>query len=194
MKQANNVEQQSTAEHAERRASTKRNASTDPEASTLSLAQSEEGLARIRLAARADKNKRFNNLLHHINPTLLRRAYGHIKRKAAPGVDGETWASYGENLEANLQSLNNRVHSKRYKANAVKRVWIEKADGSQRPLGITAVEDKILQQALVWVLESIYETDFKGFSYGFRPHKSTHNALDAVYVAITQRRIGNPTT
>lgn len=147
------------------------------------------GLDRIREAARRDKNLRFNNLMHHITVDLLREAYKALKRDAAPGIDGVTWEQYGNELEEKLSNLHQRVQSGRYRATPSKRVWIPKADGKQRPIGIAVLEDKIVQQAVVWVLNQIYEEDFVGFSYGFRPGRSQHNALDALWVGITQRKI-----
>lgn len=178
MKQANKAEQQKAAEPVERRVSTEGNLPAQPEAGSQYLAGSEEKLARIRAIAREDKGLKFVNLLHHISQPLLHRAYRRLKKKAATGVDGETWASYGKTLETNISNLHKNVQDGRYKAKAVLRKWIDKSDGSKRPLGITCVEDKILQQAMVWVLESIYEQDFLGFSYGFRPERNQHNALE----------------
>ena len=115
----------------------------------------------------------------------LRAAYWAISPKAAPGVDGVTWAAYGQDLEANLEDLHGRVHSGAYRASPSRRVYIPKADGRQRPLGIATLEDKIVQRAVVEVLNAIYEEDFLGFSYGFRPGRSPHDALDALAVGIT---------
>jgi len=147
------------------------------------------GLDRIREAARRDKNLRFTNLMHHITVDLLREAYKGLERDAAPGIDGVTWQQYGNRLEKNLSNLHQRVQSGRYRATPSKRVWIPKPEGKQRPIGIAALEDKIVQQAVVWVLNQIYEEDFVGFSYGFRPGRSQHNALDALWVGITQRKV-----
>jgi group II intron reverse transcriptase/maturase len=127
--------------------------------------------------------------LHHISVDLLRQSYGALKRDAAAGIDEVTWQEYGQGLEERLADLHDRIQAGRYRAHPSKRVWIDKPDGRQRPIGITALEDKIVQKCLVWVLEQIYEEDFLGFSYGFRPGKSQHHALDAVYVAITQRKV-----
>ena len=147
-------------------------------------------LDRIRRAARKDRKTRFTALLHHIyNPSALREAYDNLKRKAAPGVDGETWQHYGQNLEANLADLSGRLKRGAYRAKPVRRVYIPKADGRQRPLGVTALEDKIVQRATVEVLNAIYETDFLGFSYGFRPGRSQHNALDALYTGLLTRKV-----
>lgn len=147
------------------------------------------GLDRIREAAKRDKNLRFTSLMHHITIELLREAYKALKKDAAPGIDDMTWKQYGEKLEENLSDLHQRVQSGRYRAMPSKRIWIPKPDGRQRPIGIAAIEDKIIQQAVVWVLNQIYEEDFMGFSYGFRPGRSQHNALDALWVGITQRKV-----
>lgn len=132
----------------------------------------------------------FTALLHHIYDLgTLRMAYLDLKREAAPGVDGETWRHYGEALETNLQDLSDRLKRGAYRANPVRRVFIPKADGRQRPLGVTALEDKIVQRATVEVLNAIYETDFLGFSYGFRPGRSQHDALDAVDAGLKMRKV-----
>jgi len=120
---------------------------------------------------------------------LLREAYKALNPKAAPGVDGMTWFEYGKGLEERLRDLFGRVHRGGYRAQPSKRTYIHKEDGRLRPLGIAALEDKIVQLAVVWVLQAIYEEDFLGFSYGFRPGRSQHNALDAVWVAIVQRKV-----
>ena len=142
-------------------------------------------LERVRQAARRDKKLRFTALLHHIyNPETLRMAYFRLKKEAAPGVDGETWRHYGEELERNLQDLSERLQRGAYRAKPVRRVYIAKTDGRQRPLGVPALEDKIVQRAAVEVLNAIYETDFLGFSYGFQPGRSQHQALDALYTGL----------
>ena len=147
------------------------------------------GLWGVREAAKRDKKMRFTALLHHVNPELLRASYFELKRQAAPGVDGMTWHEYGRNLEERLDDLHGRIHRGAYRAQPSKRAWIPKADGRQRPLGIAALEDKIVQQAVKTVLEQIYEEDFLGFSYGFRPGRSCHNALDALWVGIAHRKV-----
>jgi len=147
-------------------------------------------LERVRQAAKKDKQLRFTALLHHIyNLETLRMAYFRLKKEAAPGVDGETWRHYGEQLEVNLQDLSERLKRGAYRAKPVRRVYIPKADGRQRPLGVTALEDKIVQRAAVEVLNAIYETDFLGFSYGFRPERSQHQALDALYTGLLTRKV-----
>ena len=147
-------------------------------------------LERVRQAAAKDKKLRFTALLHHIyNLDTLRMAYFGLKKEAAPGVDGETWRHYGEELGTNLQDLSERLKRGAYRARPVRRVYIPKADGRQRPLGVTALEDKIVQRAAVAVLNAIYETDFLGFSYGFRPGRSQHQALDALYTGLLTRNV-----
>jgi len=147
-------------------------------------------LERVRQAAREDGKLRFTALLHHVyDPAMLREAYFCLKREAAPGVDRVTWRQYGEALEDNLQDLSARLKRGAYRAKPVRRAYIAKADGRQRPLGVTALEDKIVQRATVEVLNAIYETDFLGFSYGFRPGRSQHDALDALYVALLTKKV-----
>ena len=150
-------------------------------------------LERIRQAARVDKKMRFTALLHHVyNPDTLRQAYLALKRDAAPGVDGSAaggWKAYGEALEENLRDLSERLKRGAYRAKPVRRVLIPKADGRQRPLGVPVLEDKIVQRATVEVLNAIYETDFLGFSYGFRPGRSPHNALDALYTGLLTKKV-----
>ena len=147
-------------------------------------------LARIRQAARRDRKMRFTALLHHVyNPDTLREAYFSLKRDAAPGVDGQTWRAYGEALAENLRDLSGRLKRGAYRAKPVRRAYIPKADGRQRPLGVPVLEDKLVQRATVEVLNAIYETDFLGFSYGFRPGRSQHNALDALYTGLLTRKV-----
>jgi len=147
------------------------------------------GLARVREVAARDKDARFTALLHHVDLALLGKAYAAIRREAAPGVDRVTWAEYGQELEANLRNLHARVQQGRYRAKPSRRVYIPKADGRQRPLGIASLEDKIVQRAVAEVLNAVYEVDFRGFSYGFRPGRKPHDALNAVSVGITSRRV-----
>jgi RNA-directed DNA polymerase len=147
-------------------------------------------LERVGQAAAKDKKLQFTALLHHIyNLETLRMAYFSLKKEAAPGVDGETWRHYGEQLEGNLQDLAGRLKRGAYRAKPVRRVFIPKADGRQRPLGVPALEDKIVQRAAVEVLNAIYETDFLGFSYGFRPGRNQHQALDALYTGLLTRKV-----
>ena len=147
------------------------------------------GLDMIREAAAKDRGLRFTSLMHHITIDLLRASYYELKRNAAAGIDEVTWHEYGEQLEKQLSDLQLQVQSGRYRAKPSKRVWIPKPDGRQRPIGIAALEDKIIQQAVVRVLNQIYEQDFLGFSYGFRPGRSPQNALDAIWVGITQKKV-----
>src|ERR1700747_3415132 len=157
---------------------------------TPSRKDAPSALERVRQTAGKDKKLRFTALLHHIyNLETLRMAYFRLKKEAAPGVDGETWRHYGEQLEGNLQDLSERLKRGAYRAKPVRRVFIPKADGRQRPLGVTALEDKIVQRAAVEVLNAIYETDFLGFSYGFRPGRSQHQALDALYTGLLTRKV-----
>lgn len=156
---------------------------------TQSPGQALPPLQRIREAAQKDGKLRFNNLLHHITPGLLHKSYHDLKRQAAPGVDQVTWDSYGPQLESRLQDLHQRVQSGGYKAKPSRRIYLPKPDGRQRPIGIAALEDKIVQQATVRVLNEIYEVDFLEFSYGSRPGRSQHNALDALWVGIMSRKI-----
>jgi RNA-directed DNA polymerase len=147
-------------------------------------------LERVGRVARANRKERFTTLLHHVyNPAMLREAYFGLKRDAAPGIDGQTWQDYGETLEGNITDLSDRLKRGAYRAKPVRRVQIPKPDGGTRPLGVTALEDKIVQRALVEVLNQIYEVDFLGFSYGFRPGRSQHDALDALHVGITRRKV-----
>jgi group II intron reverse transcriptase/maturase len=157
---------------------------------TQSRSNAPSALERIRQAASKDKEMRFTALFHHIYaPEALRTAYLGLKREAAPGVDGETWQHYGEVLEDNLQNLSHRLKQGGYRAMPVRRVYIPKTDGRLRPLGVTALEDKIVQRTAVEVLNAIYETDFLGFSYGFRPGRSQHNALDALYTGLLTKKV-----
>jgi len=143
----------------------------------------------VRHIAQKDKEARFTALLHHVDVDRLRAAYRAVRPKAAPGVDGVTWAAYGQDLEANLRDLHARVHRGSYRAKPSRRAYIPKRDGRLRPLGIAALEDKVLQRAVVEVLNSIYETDFRGFSYGFRPGRSPHDALDALAAGIDKKKV-----
>jgi group II intron reverse transcriptase/maturase len=146
-------------------------------------------LDRVRQVAQRDKDARFTALLHHVDLDRLREAYWAINPKAATGVDGVRWGAYGQDLEANLSNLHQRVHSGAYRASPSRRTYIPKADGRQRPLGIATLEDKIVQRAVVEVLNAIYEGDFLGFSYGFRPGRSPHDALDALAVGVKRKKV-----
>lgn len=156
---------------------------------TQSGARVSQGLHGVRERARNNKQERFTALLHHVTPGLLRESFYALKRRAAPGVDGMTWQEYETGLEDRLEDLHGRVHRGAYRAQPSRRQWIPKDNGKQRPLGIAALEDKIVQQAVVTILNEIYEEDFRGFSYGFRPGRGQHMALDALYVAIKRRRV-----
>jgi len=147
-------------------------------------------LDRIRAAARERKDERFTALFHHVYAVeQLRGAYYAVKRTAAPGIDGETWSRYGENLEGNLLNLSERLKRGAYRAKPVLRAYVPKADGRQRPIGLPTLEEKIVQRATAEVLNAVYEEDFLGFSYGFRPGRSQHNALDAISVGIVRRKV-----
>ena len=148
-----------------------------------------QGLNGVRERARKNKQERFTALLHHVSVERLRESFYGLKRKAVPGVDGMTWKEYETGLEDRLKDLHGRVHRGAYRAQPSKRVYIPKANGKQRPLGIATLEDKIVQSAVVTVLHQIYEEDFRGFSYGFRPGRSQHGALDALYVAIRGKKV-----
>src|SRR4051812_15869258 len=175
------------AESVEGRGSAEGNATSETRSGLSAGTSVLSDLDRVRRAAQKDKDARFTALLHHVD--RLRAAYWAIRPKAEPGVDGVTWADYGADLEAKLRDLHDRVHAGRYRARPSRRVFIAKADGRLRPLGVAALEDKILQRALVEVLNAIYESDFLGFSYGFRPGRSPHHALDALSVAIVRTKV-----
>jgi RNA-directed DNA polymerase len=177
------------AEAVEGRGPIKGNTSKQNVSRTQSRNDAHSALERVRKAAKADKKKRFTALLHHVDVDRLREAYFTSKKHAAAGVDGVTWQHYGEQLEGNLQALHARVHRGAYRAKPSRRVYIPKPDGRQRPLGIAALEDKILQSAVVSVMNAIYESDFLGFSFGFRPGRGAHDALDALAVGITGKKV-----
>ena len=147
------------------------------------------GLDRVREVARRDKDARFTALLHHVDVDRLRAAYRAIRPQAAPGVDGVTWVAYGQDLESNLHDLHRRLHAGSYRASPSRRAYIPKADGRLRPLGIATLEDKIVQRAVVEVLNAVYEVDFAGFSYGFRPGRSPHDALDALAAGVYKKKV-----
>ena len=189
VKRANNTGR-SVAEPVEERRLAKGNMDQQNASWTLSRdVGASSALDRVRQAARMDRNARFTALLHHVTVDRLRRAYWAINPRASTGIDGVTWGAYGQDLEANLQDLHARVHRGAYRAKPSRRAYIAKADGRMRPLGIAAVEDKILQRAVVEVLNAIYEVDFAGFSYGFRPGRSPHQALDALAVGIEKKKV-----
>jgi group II intron reverse transcriptase/maturase len=188
VKPANKAET-SAAEPVERRAEAKGNASQTDTGRMQSRGAVTQGLERIRQAARTRTKERFTSLFHHISVDLLREAFGELKRNAAPGVDGLMWRDYEADLERNLGDLHSRVHRGAYRALPSRRVYIPKADGRQRPLAVAALEDKIVQRAMVAVLNTIYEETFLGFSYGFRPDHGAHEAMDALVVAIESRKV-----
>jgi RNA-directed DNA polymerase len=146
-------------------------------------------LDRVRQVAKRDRRARFTALLHHVTVDRLREAYLRLRKGAAPGVDGVTWEQYGERLEEHLRELHDRLHRGAYRAKPSRRAYIPKADGRSRPLGIAALEDKVVQRAVVEVMNAIYEADFLGFSYGFRPGRSQHQALDALAVGIGTKKV-----
>jgi len=148
-----------------------------------------QGLAGVRKVAKEQPGTKFTALLHHLTVDLLRESFYALKRKAAPGVDGVTWQEYETGLAGRLIDLHSRVHRGAFRAQPSRRVYIQKEDGRQRPLGIAALEDKIVQQAVVTILNAIYEEDFLGFSYGFRPGHSQHQALDALWVALASKHV-----
>ena len=177
------------AEGVEERPLTKENMEQPNLGRTPSRESRQSGLDRVRRVAKGDGKLRFTALLHHVTVDLLRSSYHKLKKGTAPGVDGVTWREYGRDLEARLRDLHGRIHRGAYQARPSRRVWIPKADGRQRPLGIAALEDKVVQHAVGTVLNHIWEEDFLGFSYGFRPGRSQHDALDALYVGITRRKV-----
>src|SRR5215210_2895130 len=176
-------------EAGERRAEAEGNAGQFSTRRTQGRENVSHGLDRVRQAAKARKEERFTALLHHVDTELLRDTFQALKRKAAPGVDGLTWQDYEAGLEHRLVELHERIHKGAYRPHPTRRVMIPKADGTQRPLAIAALEDKIVQGAVATVLSAIYEEDFLGFSYGFRPGRSQHDALDALIVGISSRKV-----
>jgi RNA-directed DNA polymerase len=184
-----NKEGQPSAEVAEGRARTGENIVQSHMLPTQSGKGMSLGLRGVRQVATERGQKRFTALLHHLIVTLLRDSFYALKRQASPGVDGVAWQEYEIGLEDRLRDLHSRVHRGAYRARPSRRVYIPKADGRQRPSGIAALEDKIVQQAVVTILNQIYEVDFKGFSYGFRPGRSPHQALDALHVGIHRKRV-----
>jgi RNA-directed DNA polymerase len=184
-----NNAQGGAAEAVEERGSAKENADSQTRPGHSAGQGVSSGLDRVRQAAKKDRDARFTALLHHVDVGRLRVAYRALNPRAATGVDGVTWQEYGRELKDNLQDLHARLHRGAYRAKPSRRVLIPKADGHQRALGVAALEDKILQRALVEVLNAVYECDFLGFSYGFRPGRSQHQALDALAVGITRRRV-----
>jgi group II intron reverse transcriptase/maturase len=184
-----NEDQGGWKEAVEGRPPAKKNTEQSNSNRTQSRGSETSGLERVRQAAKEDGKKRFTALLHHVTIPLLASSYNSLKRQAAAGVDGVTWEEYGEGLAGRLANLHGRIHRGAYRAQPSRRVWIPKPDGRQRPLGIAALEDKIVQHAVGTVLNQIWEEDFLGFSYGFRVGRSQHDALDALYVGITRKKV-----
>jgi len=194
--------QAGVAEREEGRTPTKENTSQHRTPSAQDGSSVSKGLAGVRKVARERKQcwrsqlqpvgrkpEQFTTLLHHLNVDLLRASFHALKKNAAPGVDGVTWRQYEEGLEDRIADLKDRIHRGAYRAQPSKRIYIPKADGRQRPIGIAALEDKVVQQAVVTILNEVYEVDFRGFSYGFRPGRSPHQALDALSVGIQRKRV-----
>ena len=188
MKSANKAER-SAAELVEQRAGTKGNADQQSTRRAQERESVSQALGRIRQAAKQRKKEKFTTLLHHISVELLRLSFFEIKKDAAPGVDGLTWQDYESDLDRKIDDLHDRVQRGAYRAQPSRRLYIPKPDGRQRPIAIAALEDKIVQRATAAVLNTIYEEDFLGFSYGFRPKRSQHDALDALVVGITSTRV-----
>src|SRR3954464_4976650 len=177
------------AEPGERRGGTGENAYPQSTVRTQSRAAVSQARARIRGAVTRNRKEKLTALLHHVDVDVLRAGFLSLRRAAAPGVDGMTWERYAEDLEANLAALHARVHAGAYRALPSRRRYIPKADGRQRPLGIAALEDKIVQAAVVMLLTPVFEAEFLGFSYGFRPGRSQHDALDALAYGIKTRKV-----
>lgn len=189
-KSANNLESiRSGAESMEPRSGVKGNVSQSHTCRTQGRESVSQRLERVRQVAKERKKDKLTALMHHVDVDLLRESYFWLQRKAAAGVDGVTWQQYGEGLEERLVQLHERIHSGAYRALPSRRQYIPKPDGRQRPLGIAALEDKVVQRAVVEVLNAVYEQDFLGFSYGFRPRRSQHQALDALSVGITRTNV-----
>src|SRR5229473_6188206 len=180
---------QPLAEVVEGRPLTKENTPEPNSLRTPCRGSGRSGLDRLREAARQDGKTRFTALLHHVSIDLLRDSYYSLKKKAAPGVDGVTWEEYGRDLEARLSDLHGRIHRRAYRARPSRRTWISKSDGRKRPLGIASLEDKIVQYAVGTVLNQIWEEDFLGFSYGFRPGRGQTDALDALWVGMVRKKV-----
>src|SRR5437588_2526511 len=184
-----NKAERSAAELVEPRAGTKGNADQQSTRLTQCRGSVSQALERIRKVARERKKERFTALFHHISTDLLEESIFELAQNAAPGVDRMTWKDYEANLERNLEDLHDRVHRGAYRALPSRRVYIPKPDGRQRPLAVAALEDKIVQRAVAALLNAIYEEDFLGISYGFRPGRSTHDALDALCVGIHSKKV-----
>ena len=186
----NNAGAEPAAESAEGREPTKKNASQADSPRVLKRNHGRSyGLPGVREAARRDPTLKFTSLLHHVNENLLHEAFLDLKKTAAVGIDEVTWHDYERDLEDRISDLHGRIHRGSYRAKPSKRIYIPKADGRERPIGIASLEDKIVQKAVTWVLQCIYEQDFLGFSYGFRPGKSQHKALDALSVGLSSKKV-----
>src|SRR3954453_18134434 len=188
VKLANKTEQ-SVAEPVEPRTGTKGNANQQSTRRAQDRESVSQALERVRLAARRGEKGKFTSLLHHVDHEMLRTSFYALKRDAAPGVDGMTWDTYEQGLARRIADLHARVQSGAYRAQPSRRSYIPKEDGTKRPLAVTALEDKIVQRAVAAVLSEIYEEDFLGFSYEFRPGRSQHDALDALIVGISSRKV-----
>ena len=188
MKPTNKAEQ-SVAEPVEPRTETKGNADQQSTRRAQDRASVSQALGRVRQAARQRRKERFTSLLHHVDPAMLRTAFYAMKRDAAPGVDGMTRETYEQDLDRRIETLHARVQAGTYRALPSRRSYIPKEDGSKRPLAVAALEDKIVQRAVAAVLSAIHEEDFLGFSYGFRPNRSQHDALDAMIVGISSKKV-----
>src|ERR1700675_4266976 len=188
VKPANKAER-SAAELVEQRAGTKGNADQQSTRRAQERESVSQALGRIRQAAKQRKKEKLTTLFHHISVGLLRLAFFEIKKDAAPGVDGVTWQDYEADLDRKIEDLHDRVHRGAYRAQPSRRRYIPKPDGRQRPLAVAALEDKILQRATITVLNAVYEEGFLGFSYGFRPKRGLHDALDALILGINSKKL-----
>src|ERR1700675_3629992 len=184
-----NKAERSVAEPVAPRTGTKGNANQQSTRRAQDRESVSQALERVRLAARRGKKEKFTSLLHHVDPEMLRASFYALKRDAAPGVDGMTWDTYEQGLDRRIEDLHARVQSGAYRARPSRRSYIPKEDGTRRPLAVTALEDKIVQRAVAAVLSEIYEEDFLGFSYGFRPGRGQHDALDALCVGISSKKV-----
>src|SRR6202166_4094851 len=188
VKSANKTEQP-VRESVEPRTETKGNANQQSTRRAQDRESVSQALERVRLAARRGEKEKFTSLLHHVDPEMLRTSFYALKRDAAPGVDGMTWDIYEQGLDHRIETLHARVQSGAYRAQPSRRSYIPKEDGTRRPLAVTALEDKIVQRAVAAGLNEIYEAEFLGFSYGFRPGRGQHDALDALYVGICSKKV-----
>jgi RNA-directed DNA polymerase len=180
---------EATADLVEGRTATKRNSTEGNMRRTQSRGSVDEALGRVRQAAKQHRTMKFTALLHHVTEERLKQAYARTRKQASAGIDGVTWGEYGEGLEENIRKLHGRIHRGAYRPEPTRRVFIPKADGGRRPLGIATIEDKIVQRAEAEVLNAIYEEDFLGFCYGFRAGRSQHDALDALTTALDRKRV-----